>query len=407
MMNHLRLDRRRFLALSGAAGLMPRLSFSATPGSTGVGDILVCLFLRGGLDGLHTVVPFGDPFYYDQRRQLALPPPGEAREAGEAGGVLDLDGFFGFHPALQPLLPLYEAGELALVHAAGSPDDTRSHFQAQHLMEQGDFSHNGGLSGWLGRHLALTGTPGVPTFRAVGMGGATQRSLAGFPAVAVAGVEDFGLRGPAPLGRVLEALYGDADPLHEAARQALAADGEFKAADPGQNPPGNGYPDSPLGQTLAQVGQLIRAENLGVDVVGVDTGGWDTHNDQEAELVPLLGDLAASLAAFHADMGERMAHISVVVMTEFGRRVAENASLGTDHGYGGLMLALGGNVNGGRIYADWPGLAPGRLYRDGDLAVSTDYRTVLGELVQRRLGNSDLAGVFPDYAMPGFLGIFR
>jgi len=142
-------------------------------------------------------------------------------------------------------------------------------------------------------------------------------------------------------------------------------------------------------------------------VVGVDTGGWDTHNDQEAELVPLLGDLAASLAAFHADMGERMAHISVVVMTEFGRRVAENASLGTDHGYGGLMLALGGNVNGGRIYADWPGLAPGRLYRDGDLAVSTDYRTVLGELVQRRLGNSDLAGVFPDYAMPGFLGIFR
>ena len=395
------LNRRQFLALSGAAALAPRLSFAATPGTPVPGDILVCVFLRGGLDGLHAVVPHADPFYYDQRRRLALPPP------DESGGVLDLDGFFGLHPSLEPLLPLYQTGELAPIHAVGSPDDTRSHFTAQHLMEQGDFSQGHVLSGWLGRHLTLTGDPGVPTFRAVGMGGATQESLAGFPAVAVAGIENFGLRGPAPLNRVLEALYGGTDALDQAAQQALAADGEFEAADPGQYPPGAGYPDSPLGQTLAQVGQLIRTEALGVDAVCVDAGGWDSHNDQEAELTPLLGDLAASLAAFHADMAERMASISVVVMSEFGRRVAENAALGTDHGYGGLMLALGGNVNGGRVHTDWPGLAPAQLHRGEDLAVRMDYRTVLGELVARRLGNPDLAGVFPSYTMPGFPGIFR
>jgi len=408
------ITRRGFLNSLGATvtvpTLIPGLGLSSAAAQTGqVGDILVCIFQRGGADGLNIVVPFGDDDYYALRSNLAIPAPGQG-----AGSALDLDGFFGFHPNMAGLKPLYDAGQLAVVHATGSPHETRSHFDAMDFMERAYLQKSAVFDGWLGRHLDTLAAGNTSPFRAVGMGAATQTALRGEElAIAISGIENFSLAArPEELAAIkttLTELYDGTDPLALQAQQALAATEMLQQADPLQYQPDNGavYPGSGFGQTLLQVGQLIKAQELGMEVICVDIGGWDTHNQQNVELANLLQDFSDSLAAFYTDMGSRMAYITVVTMSEFGRRAYENASGGTDHGHGNCMLALGGGVNGGVVYTDWPGLAQSQLYAGGDLEVSTDWRTVLGELVNRRLNNTALDQVFPDYPMPAFLDIFK
>jgi uncharacterized protein (DUF1501 family) len=404
------ISRRSLLANLSAVGLplaaarAPRraLAAGATPWA---GPILVNLFLRGGADGLALAPPYAEGRYYDLRPRLAIPPPG-----GGDGACLDLDGFFGLHPAAAPLLPHWQNGTLAVVHAAGNPSDSHSHFASQDYMERGRAGQTADASGWLGRHLAtrLTGNPSP--FRAVAIGTSVQASLlGGQPPIALADVESFTLEvrraDPAALREAILALYADpAAALDGAVAQAFAAaDALAGVAAPGG--PG-AYPASPLGESLQTLALLLKA-NLGVEVASVDAGGWDHHANLPADVAARAGDLASALSAFLADLGELSARVTVLVMTEFGRRAYENASLGTDHGHGGIMLALGAGVNGGRVYHDWPGLDAGQLYGAGDLEVTTDYRRVLGELVDRRLGNPAVAAVFPDYAMPAYAGIFR
>ncbi len=395
------LNRREFLKLSGALGgtlALPRLARSRTAAGN---DQLVFLFLRGAMDSLHFLVPHAEQRYYDLRPNLAVPRP------GETDGVLDLDGFFGLHPRLAPLADLYAQDRLALVAAAGSPDPSHSHFESQDYAEFGVPGDKSIDTGWLGRMLQET-SGGDSPFRALGYGERLQKSLYGAdPAVAVAAVDDFALAARNPAwGPTLEGLYAPPDPLAEQADTTFAALEQFAVADPSQYAPENGaeYPQGEMGDALAQVSQLIKAD-LGAEVICVDAGGWDTHADEASRLDGLFEQLAAALGAFHTDLGARMDGITLVAMTEFGRRAYENASGGTDHGHGGCMLLLGGGVNGSRVYGDWPGLEDGDLYGAGDLEVVTDFRRVLSEVAVRRLGATDPEGLFPGFAQEPFLGV--
>ncbi len=406
------LTRRHFLqstSLLTVPALTGGLSITTTARANGAnGDRLVCLFQRGGVDGLSMVVPYGDLDYYNARPSLAIPEPNQGDDS-----ALELDPFFGLHPAMAALKPLFEQGALGIVQATGLTSETRSHFDAQDFMERAYLSKTGLFTGWLGRHLSSTSGSDSP-FRAVGMGNSTQKSLVSetVSALALSSVDSFALnmrsREAATLETVLARLYDGGSALDVRAQQTLEAAAQLAEFDPAQYPPENGatYPASSFGQTMLQVAQLLKTEALGIEVICVDLGGFDTHAQQATVLPPLLADMANSLAAFYTDMGERMNRTTVITMSEFGRRVAENGSGGTDHGHGNVMFALGNQVNGGRVYGTWPGLASSQLDR-GDLAITTDWRMVLGELVYKRLGNTDLATVFPDYAMPNFLGLFR
>jgi uncharacterized protein (DUF1501 family) len=407
--------RRNFLRSAGLGltlpAWFPRLAFAAAPAPQR--DVLVCIFLRGAADGLNIVVPLGDGDYFQNRPTLKIPEP------GGAGSAIGLDGFFGLHPALAPFKDLYDDGLLAAVHAAGSPADSHSHFDAMDFMERGTPGSKSVATGWIGRHLGSASTGNTSPFRAVGMGPLIQASLRGpVPATALKSIADFHLGGksaqPAEIARFqasLSSLYADDAWLDGQAQQTFQAVTALAQADPGQYQPANGakYPDGDFGNGLLQVAQLIKAA-LGLEVACIDLGGWDTHAAQGAatgQLAGLLAELAAGLAAFAADLADRMARITVVTMSEFGRRVRENASGGTDHGHGNCMFLLGGGVNGGKVYADWPGLAPEQLYGPGDLAVTTDFRTVLAEIVERRLLNSRIADVFPGFTPPAYLGLVR
>lgn len=432
-------NRRRFLqglaptlgVLSLATGF-PRLVFAAEEdGPAEDRDILVCLFLRGGADGLSLIVPHGDQAYYDARPGLAI---GEPVGGGTSDRAIDLDGFFGLHPALAPLGELYDDGLLAAVHAVGAPDGSHSHFDAMDTIERGVGVEVGGTvrDGWIGRHLAsldptlggsgglggLGGSDADSPFRAVGFGTNLQTSLRGpVPATALQSIAEFHLGGAAAGSAVLErfqaslaALYTGDDAFSALGRQTLDAIELLDTAALDDEPKnGASYPESELGSALSQVATLIRAE-LGLEVACVDAGGWDTHDAQgttEGRLPTLLTDLGSSLHAFATDLADRLDRLTVVVMTEFGRRVDENASAGTDHGGGSCMWLLGGGVRGGKVYGTWPGLAPEQLSGPGDLAVTTDYRTVLAELVDRRLANTALGEVFPGFDPPAYLGLFR
>lgn len=383
------------LMLPGLGGIAPATADTAT------GDTLVCIFLRGAMDGLHAVVPYGDPNYYAKRPTLAVPPP------GSASGCLDLDGFFGLHPALAALMPWYQAGHLALVQATGSPDDSHSHFDAQDYMELGTPGISITPDGWIGRHLE-TKSGNDSAFRAVAIGSLVPLSLLGqIPALAVADVNNFGLWNTAPgFANSLRALYLGTDPLEEAGQDTLDALDELKAANPGQYQAENGaqYPNGGVGAALQQTAQLIKS-SLRPEAITLDFGGWDTHQGEAAILQNLFTELASGLSAFGTDLGSRMESIALVVMTEFGRRVAQNGTGGTDHGHGSCMWLLGGGVNGGHVYGSWPGLADNQLYGPGDLQITTDYRTILAEVVQKRLLNSALAQVFPGFTPPSYLGV--
>ncbi len=385
-----------------------RLAF-APGGSPPSGHVLVQVFLRGGADGLSLVPPHADDGYYRARPTLAVPRPDDRGAAAEAR-ALDLDGFFGLHPALAPLLPLYQAKDLAIVHAAGSDDETRSHFEAQDLMERGAAHGRDIGSGWLARHLRTL--PGRrPPLSAVAIADVLPESLRGSPgASAVRSLDAFALRLPDAARR---AFTGALDGLYRRAPgelgrsgvqlfQALEAMERLRAEDAAA--PGGG--EGGLAGSLRQVARLIRA-GVGLEAACVDAGGWDTHYFQgtgSGGFASLARGLAAGIASFHRELGALKDRVTLVALSEFGRRVPENVSFGTDHGRGGVMFVLGGGLRGGRVVADWPGVGGSDLEGPGDLRVTRDYRDVLAELVSRRAGNARAEEIFPGHK-PRFPGL--
>ncbi len=421
------LSRRVFLKAGGLAfvgiGAAPGLLVRAAAAANGSERrrTLVVLLQRGAADGLNTVVPYGERAYYDLRRTIAIAAPGRAGNEG----ALDLDGHFGLHPALAPLLPLYKDGRLAVVHAAGSPDPTRSHFDAQDFLESGTPGRKSTEDGWLNRHLQAAplrseaqpaGTAGP--LRAVSMTPTLPRALQGrAPAVAMARLREFGLRPGAgeQAARGFEDMYSAAvrDTLHDTSEEAFGAMAALKAANPSRLGAAAGvrYPRGPLGEALLQVAQLVKSD-LGVEVAFVETGGWDHHAAEggaSGQLAGRLRELGSALAAFEADLGQRADDVVLVTLTEFGRTVRENGNRGTDHGHGSVAFVLGGRVRGGRVHGRWPGLATSQLHEGRDLAVTTDFRDLLGELLVLHLGASDLRAVFPGHAVEAsrFPGVMR
>jgi uncharacterized protein (DUF1501 family) len=405
------ISRREFLRAAvkspfavGWPSRMPRMAF-APSGQAARGDVLVVVFLRGAADSLNMVVPYGEAAYYRQRPTLSVPRPDDSRAKSEQRAV-DLDGFFGLHPSMRSLLDAWQAEHLAIVHACGAPDESRSHFKAMELMERGVGDEHGPASGWINRHLVSLNTGNPSPLRAVGLGERVPRSLRGaVPVTALRSIADFHLGGnlaaASRIQAVLSDMYQTTDPLGPVGEETLDILDTLKALDPAGYQPAAGasYPQSDFGASLRQVAMLVKAD-VGLEVAAIDVGGWDTHFAQGATegLMPgLLTDLAEGLAALHADLVDHLDDLTVVVMSEFGRRVPENASLGTDHGHGSALLLLGGGLKGGVVHGRWPGLEPEQLFGPGDLAVTTDYRDVLGEICAKRLNNPALAEIFPGY----------
>jgi uncharacterized protein (DUF1501 family) len=370
--------------------------------------ILIAIFQRGAVDGLSMVVPHGDRDYYGSRGSIAVARPA----AGAADATVDLDGFFGLHPAMQPLKPLWDDRHLSIVHACGSPDTTRSHFDAQDYMESGTPGVKTTQDGWLARGLqAVPAAPASP-FRAVAMGPQLPRALRGdVAAVAMGTVADFDVKqdmgrmggGTVNARRGFESLYeqGVKDILHGTGRETFDAVKMLRAANPQRFAPDNGaqYPRGRLGESLKQIAQLIKAD-VGLEVAFADMGGWDTHANQgneKGQLAQRLAEFSQSLAALYRDLGDRMADVVILTMSEFGRTVRENGNRGTDHGHATAMLVLGGPVKGGRMAGSWPGLAREQLYEQRDLAVTTDFRNLFAEVAVRHLGVAATAPLFPGF----------
>ena len=374
------------------------------------GPVLVCLFQRGAVDGLSMVVPHGESAYYRERPRIAIP----------RDKVVNLDGHFGLHPALAPLKPFWDNHSLAAIHAIGSPDSTRSHFDAQDYMESGTPGVKATSDGWLNRACSHQAEHDSTPFRAVAFGPQLPRILAGSaPSLAIDDLQAFGIRARQPaakdrLTRAFEAMYqgagtgllaGSASEGFEAARmlESLKPEGYSPAA-------GADYPRGKFGRSLSQIAQLIKSD-LGVEIAFADVSGWDTHVAQgsaDGQLGARLTELGQGLAGFAADLGERMQDVVVLTMSEFGRTVKENGSAGTDHGHGTAMLLLGGSVKGGRVMGKWPGLDEASRYEGRDLAVTTDFRVLFSEVLKDHLGVSDISAVFPGFTPPsaGSLGAF-
>jgi uncharacterized protein (DUF1501 family) len=415
------VSRRFFLKSSGLAlvsfGVAPRAlvrSVYAAPYSAARKKTLVVVFQRGAMDGLNVVAPYADPIYRKFRPTIALPAP----RGGAKDAALDLDGYFGLHPALEPLLPLWKGGTLAAVQAVGSPDPTRSHFDAQDFMESGTPGAKSTDDGWINRHLQASHAAGATPFRAVSLTPTLPRSLAGrAPAVAMSSIREFDLRASAGprVATGFEGMYDSAvkDVLHGTGQETFDAIQFLKKADPSRYAPAAGaaYPRGRYGDALRQVAQLIKAD-VGVEVAFTEIGGWDHHAAEggvQGQLAQRLRELGGSLAAFERDLGDRMQDVVVVTLTEFGRTVHENGNRGTDHGHASLSFVMGGGVRGGKVHGRWPGLEERSLYQARDLAVTTDFRDLLGELLTRHLGDRDLAKVFPGYAggASRFPGVLR
>jgi uncharacterized protein (DUF1501 family) len=376
------------------------------------GKVLICLFQRGAADALNVVVPHGERAYYQLRPNIAIPQPlsGQGTKA-----ALDLDGFFGLHPSLAPLMPLWDRGLLAPIHAVGSPSTTRSHFDAQDYMESGTPDMKGTTDGWLNRYLATSGTCEeckVTPFRAVAMTPQTPRILEGTaPAVAMNSLEEFAVRSAGDQTARLEALYrtGSADLIHGTGTEMFEAVKMLRSANPQQYQPDNGanYPRSQFGQRLKQIAQLIKS-GVGLEVAFADIGGWDTHVNQggvQGQLAQRLDDFALSIAALAGDLGDRMENVVILTMSEFGRMARQNGNGGTDHGHAGAMLVIGGAVRGKKVYGKWPGLAPEQLYEGRDLALTTDFRSVFAEIATRHMGAAKTDAMFPGFTATSRLGL--
>ena len=372
--------------------------------------ILVAIFQRGAADGLNIVVPHGEEAYYGLRPTIAIPRPTSSSEKAP-DAALDLDGFFGLHPSLAPLKPLFDQGHLAIVDAVGSPDPTRSHFDAQDFMESGTPGLKATSDGWLNRALLPASGPSVSPLRAVSLGPVLPRAMrGGRPAIALQNIGDFQVRN-AQAAKAFEELYLEtSDPvLRATGRETFEAVSLLQAIQKAPYQPVAEYPRGRFGDSLRQIAQLIKA-NVGVEMAFADIGGWDHHVNEmaqragEGQLANLLREYGRALGAFWQDMGDRMADVVLVTMSEFGRTAHENGNRGTDHGHANCMFVLGGPVKGGKVYGPWPGLEKEQLYENRDLALTTDFRDVLGELVSRHLGNPALAEVFPGYD-PNYLGL--
>ena len=373
--------------------------------TTGGRKKLVVLFQRGAADGLNIVVPHGEAAYYSMRPTIAIPRPSNGTLS-----AIDLDGFFGLHPSLAAFKPLWDQKHLAMVHAAGSPDTTRSHFDAQDYMESGTPGYKGTEDGWLNRAVASLkeqNTKESP-FRAIALGPTLPRILLGKePAVAINNINEFGVGGrnpnAQPLANTFEAMYDQTvdAALHGTGAETFDAVKMLKSADPSRYTPAPGanYPRGRFGDSLRQLAQLMKAD-LGVEVAFADIGGWDHHVNEgntQGQLANLLRDFSQSIAAFWADLGDMADDTVIVSMSEFGRTARENGNRGTDHGHANVMFVLGGPVKGGRVYGKWPGLGSEQLYEGRDLALTTDFRQVLGEAVYRHIGNRELQKVFPTF----------
>ena len=385
------MNRRVFLKSTGLAlfgsALTPTVFARMAGTATRRGKVLVAIFQRGAVDGLNMIVPYAEDNYYASRRSIAIP----------RTSVLDLDGFFGAHPAMKPLLPFWQSRSLAVVHAAGSPEATRSHFDAQDFMESGTPGVKSTRDGFLSRALALTGEE-VP-LRAVSVTPALPRILSGSSSViAAADLTRMGVR-RADASASLESMYAGtvASALGETASQSFAAVRVLDSI----RPSGRGaYPRTPLANSLRQIAELIRSD-VGLEVAFAESGGWDTHAAQggvEGALSVNLRTLSEAIAAFANDLGSRMSDVVLVTMSEFGRTVRENGSRGTDHGHGTVMMLLGGSVKGGRVHGRWPGLQREELFEGRDLAVTTDFRDVFGDVLTKHMGVEALASVFPAHA---------
>jgi len=412
------IDRRVFLRSSalamvgaGTAPLWLTRALAAAGERSARQKILVAIFQRGAADGLNVVVPHAERAYYALRPTIAIPRPSTlADKRGES--AIDLDGFFGLHPALAPLKPLFDRQHLAIVDAVGSPDPTRSHFDAQDYMESGTPGLKSTDSGWMNRAL---GKPvGKPSpVRAVALGPTLPRTLrGGQTAVSMQSIGAFQVRDPRAAMEFQQMYQASKDPVMQAtARETFEAMAMLQAIQQQPYTPAAGadYPRAPLGESLKQIAQLIKSD-VGMEMAFADIGNWDHHVQEvgqtasEGRLADLLRTFGQSLSAFWTDMVDRMQDIAVVTMSEFGRTAHENGDRGTDHGHANCMFVMGGDVKGGKVYGKWPGLEREQLYEGRDLALTTDFRDVLGELVSRHTGNRSLQGVFPGYA-PKFLGL--
>lgn len=411
-----KLNRRDFIRATAAVSAygalrslwpswMPRYAF-ANEGTQG-GDVLVCIFLRGGADALNMVVPFGDENYYRARPLLGIKPP-DAR--GER--ALELDNFFGLNRDMRAMQEIFTAGHITAVHACGSPNASRSHFEAMDVIERGTDGVAGPTSGWLGRHLMATTQEGDSPLRAIGWSDKLQKSLHGYiSANALRSIADFHLTGDTDLANdmslALTSMYqGTAAPLGTAAQSTLQALETVRLIDIDQYKPANKatYDDSELGRGLKQTAALIKAD-AGLEVACIDHGNFDTHVAQSQLLPPLLRTFADNLRAFHDDMLDYLHRVTVVVMSEFGRRVQENGGGGTDHGHGGVVYVMSGHVVQQPIIASWPGLNADFL-ENGDLKITADYRDVLGEILTKRTARTDLSLVFPGHSCQP-LGVLR
>ena len=409
------ISRRVFVRAGGLAlvslGLDPlflaRAAFAKTrrlsplsPLSASDRPTLVCLFQRGAVDGLNMIVPHGDRLYYQERPRIAIP----------ASDVVDLDGHFGLHPSLAPLKSLWDNKSLAVLHGIGSPDSTRSHFDAQDYMESGTPGLKSTGDGWLNRYCEHDREHADTPFRAVAFGPQLPRILAGSaPSLAIDDLQAFGLRVPQEdardrLTKAFEELYDGAGTglLASSSREGFEAIQMLKRADPTQYRPAGDveYPSGRLGRTLLQIAQLIKA-NVGLEIAFADCTGWDTHVNQgssEGQLSARLRELGLALSAFTRDLGDGMHNVVVLTMSEFGRTIRENGNSGTDHGHATAMLVMGGPVNGGQVRGRWPGLETDQRFEGRDVAVTTDFRDLFAEILARHLGATDLAPVFPGYA---------
>ncbi|MEP7064566.1 MAG: DUF1501 domain-containing protein [Gemmatimonadota bacterium] len=413
------MQRRVFLKSGALAlvtmGLSPsflrRMVYAQGVPQTQKGKVLICLFQRGAADALNIVVPHGDPHYYALRPNIAIARPGSAE------GAIDLDGFFGLHPALAPLEPLWRSGMLAPVHAVGSPSNTRSHFDAQDYMESGTPDVKGTPDGWLNRFLAAKDTCAecelrASPFRAVAFAQQTPRILEGpAPTIAMSSLDDFTIRATGSDVQRLEALYrtGSADLIHGAGAETFDAVKMLKSASPQKYAAEHNanYPTSPFGQSLRQIAQLVKA-NVGLEIAFADVGGWDTHVNQggaTGQLANRLADFSRSIAALVTDLGDRMDDVVIMTMSEFGRMAKQNGSGGTDHGHAGALFVIGGQVRGHKVHGRWPGLAPEQLNDGRDLALTTDFRAVFSEVVRTHLAASRSDALFPGFTATSPVGV--
>jgi uncharacterized protein (DUF1501 family) len=404
------MNRRSFLQTLGLATIgtmaFPDFLGRAWAAEATKKKTFVYLFMRGGADGLSIVPPVGDPAYYAARPNIAIPRP------GASGGAIALSDVFGLHPSLTALEPLFRDHALALVHSCGMPNPTRSHFDAQDYCETGTPGTKSTSDGWLNRALGAQREEHERAFRAVALQPTLPRSLVG-PAQAISlnALSDFRIAGGDASAQTFEALYARAvdRALRTTGNEAFEALDQAKTQGLESLPPQNGaqYSRSPLARRLQDVARLVHA-GVGLEIAATDCGGWDTHvaqGAQQGQLAARLKDFGDSLAAFAQDLGPKLADVCLVAMTEFGRTVHENGNRGTDHGTAGVMMVLGGGVRGGRVLGRWNGVDEQHLFEGRDLAVSTDFRSVLSEVLEHQRGPLPLGKVFPGFT-PSRVGLF-